>query len=535
MTRRRRSGDRPASGALLAIAIAVGVLALWELVARTFLARSRALPPPSEIGIQLWRDRRIYEANVGPTVRNAGMGFLEGNLAALAVGILFVQIPVVEKALLRLALAIYAMPILAIAPILLVILNGDGPKIALAALAVFFPTLIAVMIGLRSADRASLEVVASLGGSSWDAMRKVRLRSALPIIFAGLAIAAPAALLGAILGEFLIGDRGLGAVMVQAMASLETTRLWAVALVTAAIASTAYAAMNAMSRFSVRTGHGGSADISVGAVLPKTVRTGERSPFWRRPIGRAVAFTGSLVVVLLAWAGFIKTLRLDPYFAKDPLDVWRFLITSPEAGAHWDVLLGALRSTVSHAAVGFVSGTAGAVLVASLFVLLPSAERALMPIAIALRSIPLVAMTPLIVLVFGRGLLAVTIMVGILTFFGSLAVIAFGLRSVAPSTVDVLRTYNASSMKILVTARAPAALPAFFAALRLTAPAAILGAVIAEWLATGNGIGFLMISSGNTSEYDMLWSALVLVTVVSVALYSFAQAIETRILRVFAG
>jgi ABC-type nitrate/sulfonate/bicarbonate transport system permease component len=363
-------------------------------------------------------------------------------------------------------------------------------------------------------------------------MRKVRLRAALPIIFAGLSIAVPAALLGAIIGEFLIGDRGLGAVMVQAMASLETTRLWAVAVVTAAIASAGHVAMNAVSRFLVRTGHGGSSDISVGVAVPPV--GGAASSLLGRNIRRAAAFVGSVVVVLVAWTAFIRIFGLDPYFAKTPADVWRFLVTSPDAGAHWSVLWNALRTTLIHAGVGFAAGTVGAVLGATFFVVFPPAERALMPIAIALRSIPLVAMTPLIVLVFGRGLLAVTIMVGILTFFGSLAVLAFGLRSVAPSTVDVLRTYNASPMQILWKARAPSALPAFFAALRLTAPAAILGAIIAEWLATGNGIGFLMIASSNTAEYDMLWSALVLVTVVSAALYTLAQAMETRVLRVFA-
>ena len=100
----------------------------------------------------------------------------------------------------RLAIAVYCMPLLAIGPILQIVLSGEGPKITLAALSVFFTTLIATMLGLRSADPASLELVHVFGGGTWDSLRKVRVRAALPALLAGLRIAAPAALLGAIIG-----------------------------------------------------------------------------------------------------------------------------------------------------------------------------------------------------------------------------------------------------------------------------------------------------------------------------------------------
>ena len=117
--------------------------------------------------------------------------------------IAFVQIPLVERALLQLALASYCLPVIAIGPVLAVLFSGDTPKVILAALSVIFTTLIGTLVGLRSADRTSLDLIRAYGGGSWTQLWKVRLRASLPSMFAGLRIAAPAAMLGAIIGEYL--------------------------------------------------------------------------------------------------------------------------------------------------------------------------------------------------------------------------------------------------------------------------------------------------------------------------------------------
>jgi ABC-type nitrate/sulfonate/bicarbonate transport system permease component len=167
---------------------------------------------------------------------------------------------VVESALLRIAIASYCLPIIAIGPILIFTLHGDAPKSALAGLLVFFPTLIGVVVGLRSADKTSLELVrAACGGArnkqadkfivSWAQLRKVRLRAALPSTFAALQIAAPSAILGAIIGEYLGAQtQGLGVFMIVAEQQGNAERLWGIALVCTVIAGLGYAAIGLIGR-----------------------------------------------------------------------------------------------------------------------------------------------------------------------------------------------------------------------------------------------------------------------------------------------
>ena len=137
-----------------------------------------------------------------------------------------------------------------------------------------------------------------------------------------------------------------------------------------------------------------------------------------------------------------------------------------------------------------------------------------MPMAIVLRSVPLVAMTPVIALIFGRGLLAVTVIAGIVTFFPVLVNVSLALRDTPQASLDLCQAYGAGSFTTLRKVQFPTALPALFASLRVAAPLALVGALLAEWLATGEGLGYLMLQSMTLSNYNMLWAATALVTVV---------------------
>jgi ABC-type nitrate/sulfonate/bicarbonate transport system permease component len=189
--------------------------------------------------------------------------------------------------------------------------------------------------------------------------------------------------------------------------------------------------------------------------------------------------------------------------------------------------------TLRDAGLGFAAGTIAAILVAIGVVLRKGVEQTLMPVAIALRSVPLVAMTPLLTLIFGQGLLAVTIIAGIVTFFPSLVNLVQGLRAVPAQSFDVLAAYGANELTTLRKVQLPYALPSLFTAARIAAPGALLGAVLAEWLATGKGLGALMVTSSATSQYDMLWAAVVVITVVSVLIYNTVTTVESPVLARF--
>jgi ABC-type nitrate/sulfonate/bicarbonate transport system permease component len=227
-----------------------GLIGVWYLLALTVLAHKDVLPTPSSVVVTIFHDPG-YDMlpALGRTATEAGLGFLWGNLIALSLALVFVMVPLAEAALLRVVLATYCMPVIAIGPILQIVLNGTAPKIALAAMSVLFTTLIGAMSGLRSADKTALELVRAYGGSSFTQLRKVRLRAALPATFAGLSIAAPAAVLGAIIGEYLGADQGLGIGIMNAENVLNASRVWALAVVVTALAGAGYLVVNLIGRW----------------------------------------------------------------------------------------------------------------------------------------------------------------------------------------------------------------------------------------------------------------------------------------------
>jgi ABC-type nitrate/sulfonate/bicarbonate transport system permease component len=125
----------------------------------------------------------------------------------------------------------------------------SATAIFLAALAVFFTTVVGAVLGFRAADRSSLDVVRVYGGTRFTQLRKVRLIAALPAILSALQIAVPSAFLGAILGEYMGGiDRGVGITLIKLQGDLDAARVWAVFLLTALIALAGYALLGLVAR-----------------------------------------------------------------------------------------------------------------------------------------------------------------------------------------------------------------------------------------------------------------------------------------------
>jgi ABC-type nitrate/sulfonate/bicarbonate transport system permease component len=220
----------------------VGLLVAWQIVCGVFYNDPNAsIPAPSAILSQMADDGLdFYWRNLQTTASAAFWGWLWGNGLAIVMALVFVQIPLIEKGLLKLAVAIYCLPIIAIGPILQIRFDGTTPKIILAALSVYFTTLIGAIVGLRSADRTSLDVVRAYGGTTLTQMRRVRMRASLPSLFAALRIAAPAAVLGALIGEYMGSDSGLGVSMINAQQALQIERTWAIALTATALSGVAY-------------------------------------------------------------------------------------------------------------------------------------------------------------------------------------------------------------------------------------------------------------------------------------------------------
>jgi ABC-type nitrate/sulfonate/bicarbonate transport system permease component len=210
------------------------------------------------------------------------------------------------------------------------------------------------------------------------------------------------------------------------------------------------------------------------------------------------------------------------------------MFTAPEAHENRQVLFEAAKQTFFDATLGLIAGTAAAVIVSMVFVLRRGVEATFMPVAMALRSVPLVAMTPLIALIFGRGVVAVTVIAGIVTFFPTLVNVTQALKSVPTHTIDLVTAYGGSRRVALRKVQFPASLPALFASARIAAPLALIGALLAEWLATGKGLGYLMLQSISMFEIDRLWASVAIITIASVVLYGIISSIENVVLARYA-
>lgn len=219
----------------------VALLLLWELLGATVFHKSHAVPTPTAVVSKMVKDGwHFYWPNLQTTLAEAIKGWFWGNLLGIATAMLFLVAPLFERPLLQLGVASYCLPPVAILPTFAIVFTGETPKVVLAAMSVFFTTLIGTLVGLRSADPAALDVVYAYGGGRLKQLTKVRLRASLPSMFAGLCIAAPAAVLGAIIGEFLGGTQGLGVAMINSMQALEVARTWGIAIVATAAAGAGF-------------------------------------------------------------------------------------------------------------------------------------------------------------------------------------------------------------------------------------------------------------------------------------------------------
>jgi ABC-type nitrate/sulfonate/bicarbonate transport system permease component len=255
-------------------------------------------------------------------------------------------------------------------------------------------------------------------------------------------------------------------------------------------------------------------------------------PAWRlvRPLLNAVI---TLVVVIGLWFAAVKALNLDPLLAKTPADVWSYLVSGSTAASDRSSVFGALGQTLLDASYGFAAGLLAAVAVALSFVLSRTVAGMMLPLAVLVRSVPLVAMTPVITLVFGRGVLGTTVISGIVVFFPALVTMTFGLRSASRQAADLCRAYGGGTWTVARKVMLPSALPALFASARVAVPGAVIGAMLAEWLATGRGMGYGMLQDANAFNYVDIWASVALLTGVSVLLYNIIAIAESAILARF--
>jgi ABC-type nitrate/sulfonate/bicarbonate transport system permease component len=251
-----------------------------------------------------------------------------------------------------------------------------------------------------------------------------------------------------------------------------------------------------------------------------------------RAVGRSLLNALLTIVIIVAlWWAVVNLTGISPFVAKGPAQVWEFLFIDPDAATHRADLLPLLWQTLQDAALGFAVGMLVATALAVVFSLSRAVEAGVMPLALLLRSVPLVAIAPVIILITGRGTPASVAVIGsIVVLFPALASIMFGLSRASKESLDLVHVYGGGRATQLRKVSVPGALPSLFAAARVSVPGAVTGALLAEWLSTGTGIGGMIVKFTASARFDDLWASVALITIVTLLLYNIVQVVENIVL-----
>jgi NitT/TauT family transport system permease protein len=215
----------PASGILCALLV-------WAALVYVLKVPPFVAPSPFAVIERLITDFPKLMSNLLPTAIEAITGFLLGNIAAIIIATTFVHKKSLEQAFFPVVVVFNTIPVVAKAPILVLLLgNGMEPKIAIAALICFFPTLVNMVRGLESVNPQAMELMRVLSASKTEVFLKLRLQNSLPYLFSALKIAASTAVIGAIVGEWVGSNVGIGALIIQAMYAFDSALLYATVLV----------------------------------------------------------------------------------------------------------------------------------------------------------------------------------------------------------------------------------------------------------------------------------------------------------------
>ena len=218
---------------------AAGMLALWQLIVIGFGVPDYIAPSPLQVLRVFFEQGEILWINFWPTLLEAVAGFVLGNSIAALLAVLFVHSQLAERAFYPIAVFVNTIPIIAIAPILVLMLgNGYAPKIVIAALICFFPTLVNMVRGLKAVSPQMLELMRVLSASDGEIFWKVRLHSSLPFLFAALKIASTTCVIGAIVGEWIGSNYGLGSLIIEATYNFRAPLLYATVILGAGLAVT---------------------------------------------------------------------------------------------------------------------------------------------------------------------------------------------------------------------------------------------------------------------------------------------------------
>ena len=266
---------------------------------------------------------------------------------------------------------------------------------------------------------------------------------------------------------------------------------------------------------------------AVSAIEVDRVHTQGRVTWWRR----AWSAGSTWLPLVVPPVAFVVLLVLLWAYLSEQAVVPRYILPSPAAiGAEFvnnhGVLIKHAVYTIAEALIGFLIGNSVAILAALAFSYSGLLRDSFYPFALVSRAIPMVAFTPLIVIMVGRGLPPIIIVVAIGVYFPTLLNMVRGLQSADVDYHELLHTMSASPVQRLRLIELPASMPYLFAALKISASGAFISALVAEWIGSNRGLGYLVVISGQYFKLPTLWAAIFTAAGLTLALLSIVLLVE---------
>jgi NitT/TauT family transport system permease protein len=231
----------------------LGLLVVWSALVYGLEVPPFVAPSPQAVAQTLVAKYALLLRNLAPTAIEAVLGFTLGNIAAIALATAFVHNKTAEETFFPVVVLINTIPVVAKAPILVLLLgNGMEPKIAIAALICFFPTLVNTVRGLESVNPQAIELMRVLSASRSEIFFKIRVQNSLPYLFSALKIAASTAVIGAIVGEWIGTSTGIGALIIQATYNFDSALLYATVIVGSSFSVLFFFVITVAERFVIR-------------------------------------------------------------------------------------------------------------------------------------------------------------------------------------------------------------------------------------------------------------------------------------------
>lgn len=228
MPRIPRSAQRGVLGALI-------VVALWEGIARGFQLPAYTLPSISQILASIWAQRQVLGGAAGTTIAEALMGYALGALIGIGAALWVNLVPRVRRVVVPAATAFNSVPVIAWSPLVLLWFGmGMSSKVVMVALAIAFTLFLSALSGLDRVDRRSVDLMRSFGAGRLAILWRLRLPTALPLIFAGLRVATARSVLVAVITEMLGANKGLGLLIYQAVVQVDFVQVWGAVFVASA-------------------------------------------------------------------------------------------------------------------------------------------------------------------------------------------------------------------------------------------------------------------------------------------------------------